>query len=222
MRRTIQAITIAITATLAAAGAATAAEAGKATEHKFEKAADYYAECKQAKREEFAAIKPYLKAFTDSEVMAETMNDPEKFFRLMEIVNDPRTIHVMMNCSLEPVMWDTWMRGLTDYPKLWRATVKLMKPEGMAKWMMAPMNPKIWASMMKHMEPERYVRWAVAFTDQDFYKPLTSFFDPDWYAPRLAWMVDADSYAPLYQALQIPGLTSEAPAPQKKPAPASE
>ncbi len=196
---------------LAFVAPATAAEDAKAaSEHKFEKAAKYYAECKNASRKEFDEIRPYLKAFTDSEVMAETMNDPERFFRLMEIVNDPRTIHVMMNCSLEPVMWDTWMRGLTDFPKLWNASVKLMNPQGMVKWMMAPMNPKIWGSMMRHMEPQRYVRWASAFTNEDFYKPLTSFLDTDWYEPRLAWFVDPQSYAPLYQALQVPGLSAPA------------
>ncbi len=206
MRKALAAAGCLLLAFVAPAGAAEETE--PASEHKFEKAARYYAECKNASSKEFDEIRPYLKAFTDSEVMAETMNDPERFFRLMEIINDPRTIHVMMNCSLEPVMWDTWMRGLTDFPKLWNASIKLMNPQGMVKWMMAPMNPKIWGSMMRHMEPQRYVRWASAFTNEDFYKPLTSFLDTDWYEPRLAWFVDPQSYAPLYQALQVPGLSA--------------
>ena len=86
-------------AALALMGAPAFAAGDNAGEHKFEKALGYYTECKHASAAEFNEIKPYLKAFTDSEVMAETMNDPEKFFKLMEIVNDPRTVHVMMNCS---------------------------------------------------------------------------------------------------------------------------
>ncbi|WP_156098399.1 hypothetical protein [Thermopetrobacter sp. TC1] len=203
-----------LTGLLTVTGAATAKEpdAAQSGEHKFEKAVGYYTECKQASRAEFEKIKPYLKAFTDSEIMAETVNDPERFFKLMEIVNDPRTFHVMANCALEPVMWNTWLRGMMDWPKLMRASVKMMKPEGMAKWMMAPMNPRIWGLMMAHMDPNRYVRWGAAFTNANFYKPLTSFFDPSWYEPRLSWFVDPNTYAPFYQALQVPGLSA---APEK-------
>ncbi len=212
MKRIFTALFGAAIVTLATAGAGLAAETGKPdAEHKFEKAVGYYTQCKQASRKEFEEIKPYLRAFTDSEILGETVNDPEKFFRLMEILNDPRTIHVMMNCATEPVMWDTWMRGLTDYPKLMSAMVKMMNPQGMMKWMMAPMNPRIWRSMLTHMDPARYARWTTAMANADFYKPLTDFYKPEWYEPRLAWLADPKSYDPLLQALQIPGLATTTP-----------
>ncbi len=185
---------------LAMAGTAGAGDtnASDTGQHKFEKAVGYYTECKHASRAEFEKIKPYLKAFTDSEIMAKTINDPERFFMLMKVVNDPRTFHVMANCALEPVMWNTWLRGMTNFPKLVRASVRMMQPEGMAKWMMTPMNPRIWGLMMAHMDPGRYVRWGEAFTNAKFYKPLTSFLDPSWYEPRWSWFVDPKTYAPLY------------------------
>ncbi len=212
MKRIFTALFGAAIVTIATAGAGLSAGTGKPdSEHKFEKAVGYYTQCKQASRKEFEDIKPYLRAFTDSEILGETVNDPEKFFKLMEILNDPRTIHVMMNCATEPVMWDTWMRGLTNYPKLMSAMVKMMNPQGMMKWMMAPMNPKIWRSMLSHMDPARYARWTTAMTNADFYKPLTDFYKPEWYEPRLAWLADPKSYDPLVQALQIPGLATTAP-----------
>ncbi|HHN67041.1 MAG TPA: hypothetical protein ENK15_03260 [Thermopetrobacter sp.] len=194
IRRVIPALAA---AALLAAAPAVSAPQDADTGHKFEKAVGYYTECKNASREEFQQIKPYLKAFTDAELMAGTVNDPEKFFKLMEVVNDPRTLHVMMSCATEPVMWNTWMKGATDFGKMMSAATKLMNPAGLMKWMMAPMNPKIWQSMMKHLEGQRLQRWGTAATNPAFYKPLTNFFDVDWYAPRLAWFVDAASYSPL-------------------------
>ena len=177
-----------------------------AGEHKFQKAVGYYTECKHASAAEFNEIKPYLKAFTDSEVMAETVNDPEKFFKLMEIVNDPRTVHVMMNCSTEPVMWDTWMRGLTDFEKLTKASIKAMNPVGMFKWMMAPINGNVWKSMAAHLDYNRYVRWGQAFLNPKFYRPMTDMLtDYKWYEPRLAWFVKAETYTkPLANLTRIP------------------
>ena len=182
---------------LFAAPAIAADNAAKANagEHKFQKAVSYYTECKAASAAEFEKIKPYLKAFTDSEVMAETVNDPEKFFKLMEVVNDPRTVHVMMNCATEPVMWDTWARGATDFQKLAKASIKAMNPAGMFKWMMAPMNPKVWKSAMAHFDYNRYVRWGQAFQNPKFYRPLTDMLtDYKWYEPRLAWFFKAETY----------------------------
>ena len=177
-----------------------------ASEHKFQKAVAYYTECKGASAAEFNEIKPYLKAFTDSEVMAETVNDPEKFFKLMEIVNDPRTVHVMMNCSTEPVMWDTWMRGLTDFEKLTKASIKAMNPVGMFKWMMAPINGNVWKSVAAHFDYNRYVRWGQAFLNPKFYRPMTDMLtDYKWYEPRLAWFVKAETYTkPLTNMTRIP------------------
>ena len=41
--------------------------------------------------------------------------------RLMTVVKNPCTIHVMTKCATEPVMWDTWMSGMTDFNKMSRA-----------------------------------------------------------------------------------------------------
>lgn len=185
-------------AIISIAGSAIAAEQVQdPAEHKFEKAAEYYAQCNAATSADFEKIKDEIKAFTDAEIMAETVNDPEKFFALMDIVNDPHTIHVMASCATEPVMWDTWMRNGTDFNKMTSAMVKMMNPAGMMKWMIAPMNPKIWQSMMEHMNPEKYTKWTVAMANPTFYSPATSMLDPKWYESRIAWMSKPESYAPL-------------------------
>lgn len=185
-------------ATLFAAGNALAEQAAPA-EHKFEKAAAYYGQCSGATAEEFAGIRERIKAFTDAEIMAATMADPERFMKLTDTVNDPRTMHVMANCATEPVMWDTWVNNAADYPKMMRAAATVMNPGTMMAWMMAPMNPKFWNAAMAHANGEKYVRWAQAPANPEFYKPMTSMGDENWYKPRLAWMSNSQSFEPIYK-----------------------
>ena len=168
-------------------------------EHKFELAQNYYAECKHVEKDDFAEIRPYLRAFTDVEVMAEMMSDPAKAARLGEIVADPRTLHVMMKCSMEPVMWDTWMRGLSDPYKMARAAGRFMNPGVYMVWMMAPMNPAIHQSMMRMGSPDMYARWGTAMMNSTFYQPVFMFADPTFYTPRMSWMMNPASFQPMYQ-----------------------
>jgi hypothetical protein len=178
-------------------------------EHKFEKAKTYYGQCKNVPEGKFEEIKPYLKAFTDMEVMAEMMADPVKFAKLMTIVNDPHTVRTMMLCSTEPVMWDTWMRGLTDYEKMTRAMYRFMDPGMYMRWMMAPMNPQVWTPMFQFMDPNYYAKWMVAFANPTFYQPFYAWMDPNWYAPRLQWMMDPQSFAPMFNAMNVTAGTNE-------------
>ncbi len=173
----------------------------QAMEHKFEKAKDYYAECKHTSGEQFDAIRPYLKAFTDIEVMADMMADPAKFMKLIQVVNDPRVMHVMMKCSTEPVMWDTWMRGLSDPNKMMKAGIRFMNPMMYFNWAMAPMNPQTYAPMMSMMSPQYYVNWTNAMANPAFYSPFFSMMDPNWYTPRMQWMMNPASFAPMFQMM---------------------
>ena len=118
MKSFFKKVAAAATVVAVSATAGFAGEAKKDAEHKFEKAAGYYTECTGATSAEFQKIKPKIKAFTDAELMAETLNDPERLAELSAIVNDPHTIHVMASCATEPVMWDTWMRNGTDFNKM--------------------------------------------------------------------------------------------------------
>ena len=194
-----------------------------ASEHKFELAKRYYGECTATDSEEFEAIRPQLKAFTDMEVMAATMADPAAFARLMAVVNDPRTIHVMTKCATEPVMWDTWMRGMTDFNKMGRAMAHFMNPNMFMQWMMAPMNPAMYQPAMQMMNPVYYTRWMNAMTNPAFYSPVTSLVDPNWYGPRIAWMSNPQSLQPMFNMLPpVAGYLPGAPAAaaQAQPAPA--
>ena len=173
------------------------------SEHKFELAKQYYGQCTDTEDSQFDAIRPYLKAFTDMEVMAQTMADPAKFAQLMAVVNDPRTIHVMTKCATEPVMWDTWMSGMTDFNKMSRAMGYFMNPNMYMNWMMAPMNPAMYQPMMQMASPEYYTRWMNAMMNPAFYQPMTSLADPNWYTPRINWMMNPQSMQPMFNMMNM-------------------
>ncbi len=210
-----------VAAAIAVAMSATTAfgaDQSTSTEHKFEKAKAYHAECEGVQAGEFEQIREKIKAFTDAELMAETMNDPEKLAELSTVVNDPHTIHVMASCASEPVMWNTWMRNGTDFNKMTAAATKMMNPAGMMKWMMAPMNPKIWQSMTAHMNPEKYTKWATAAGNPTFYKPVTNMADPKWYESRVQWASDPNTFTPFTNMFAMFMPTATAPAkPAEKP-----
>jgi len=177
-------------------------------EHKFEKASAYYAQCQGVQQGDFEKIKGHLKAFTDMEVMADYMEDPVKMAQLMQMMYDPRTMHVMMSCATEPVMWDTWMKGLTDFDKMFRVGMRFMNPAIYMNWMMAPMNPQVWTPMMSAMDPNVWNRWAVAMANPAFYQPFFAFADPNWYTPRINWMMNPNSYQPIYNMFNMPATTT--------------
>lgn len=176
-------------------------ERAVSSEHKFELARQYYGQCAGADVSRFDAIRPQLNAFTDMEVMAETMADPGRFMQLMAVVNDPHTIHVMTRCATEPVMWDTWMLGITDFDKMSRAMVHFANPNLYFAWMMAPMQPAMYKPMMQMAQPDYYNRWMTALGNPVFYQPITSLADPSWYAPRIAWMMNPQSMQPLFELM---------------------
>jgi hypothetical protein len=186
MRRIAVALCCAL---LAVMGAPSAAEPESVDpEHKFDLAKRYYGECHATSEDQFDAIRPHLKAFTDVEVMADTMADPARFSQLMRVVMDPRTVHVMSKCASEPVMWDTWMRGITDWQKMSRAMTRFMNPNMYMQWMMAPMQPAMWQPMTAMWDPNFYGRWMTAMMNPAFYQPAFAMMDPNWYAPRIQWL----------------------------------
>lgn len=182
-------------------------------EHKFELAKNYYGNCAHTEGAEFDEIRPYLKGFTDVEVLTEIMADPIKTARLMRIVSDPRTIHVMMKCSTEPVMWDTWMRGITDINKMFRASMVFMNPMTYVNWMMAPFRPEVYTSMFGMISPDNLTRWGTALINPTFYQPL---YEPltslGWYTPRVNWIIDPASYEPLVNLLTLESAQEAPPA----------
>ena len=177
--------------------------AAPASGHKFELAKQFYGQCTDTEDAQFDAIRPHLTAFTDMEVMAQTMADPARFAQLMAIVNDPRTIHVMTKCATEPVMWDTWMAGMTDFDKMSRTMGHFMNPNMYMNWMMAPMNPAMYQPVMQMASPEYYTRWMNAMMNPAFYQPMTSFADPNWYTPRINWMMNPQSMQPMFDMMNM-------------------
>lgn len=66
-----------------------AAEAADATENQFEKAEAYWNRCVTASSADFAKIRAKIKEFIDVELMAETMNAPEKYTKWGTSVSNP-------------------------------------------------------------------------------------------------------------------------------------
>ena len=208
------AISVSLLAVAIAAGSSislASEEKADVSEHKFELAKQYYGQCTDTDSSEFEAIRPQLKAFTDMEVMAETMADPARFSKLMAVVNDPRTIHVMTKCATEPVMWDTWIKGMTDFNKISRAMGHFMNPNMYFNWMMAPMNPAMYQPMMQMANPVYYTRWMNAMMNPAFYQPITSLTDPNWYTPRINWMTDPQSMQPMLNMMNMGGYFTSLP-----------
>jgi len=202
---------VALGTALAVAGAAVAEQtAAPAPEHKFEKAAEYYGQCKNVNKGDFDKIVPQLKAFTDSEIMAATMADPVKFAKLVEVVSDPRALHVMMSCATEPVMWDTWMRGLNDPAKLTRAAMVFANPNVYMAWMNGSMNPAVYTPIMNMANPAYYTTWMTAMSNPAFFQPFMVMADPNWYAPRMQWAMNPASYAPMFNWFNMFGGTQQA------------
>lgn len=211
----VSAACLLLAAVFIGSGASIAAETGAdSSAHKFELARQYYGECTATDSSEFDAIRPQLKAFTDMEIMAQTMADPARFARLMSVVNDPRTIHVMSKCATEPVMWDTWMKGMTDFGKMSRAMVYFMNPGVYMSWMTAPVNPAMYQPMVQMATPQYLARWSNAMMNPAFYQPVTSLADPGWYAPRINWMMNPRSMQPMFELMNTGGYQAAvAPAP---------
>jgi hypothetical protein len=194
---------VAITVAIASSVSFANEQKADPAEHKFELAKQYYGQCTDTDSSQFDSIVPQLKAFTDMEVMAETMADPAKFAQLMTVVNDPRTIHVMTKCATEPVMWDTWMSGMTDFNKMSRAMGHFMNPNMYMQWMMAPMNPAMYQPMMQMANPAYYTRWMNAMMNPAFYQPVTQLADPNWYTPRINWMMNPQSMQPMFNMMNM-------------------
>ena len=208
----VSATLLAVTVAIASSASFAIEEKASPSEHKFELARQYYGQCTDTDSSQFDAIRPQLKAFTDMEIMAETMADPARFAQLMTVVNDPRTIHVMTKCATEPVMWDTWMSGITDFNKMSRAMGHFMNPNMYMQWMMAPMNPAMYQPMMQMANPNYYTRWMNAMVNPAFYQPITSMADPNWYNPRINWMMNPQSMQPMFNMMSMGNYFAPVPA----------
>ncbi len=191
-------------------------------QHRFELARQYYGQCQNADAEKFELIRPYLRAFTDMEVMADTMADPAKFMELMAAVNDPHTMHVMTKCASEPVMWDTWMKGMTDFNKMSRVMTRFMNPNMYFNWMVASMNPATYHPFMKMSDPAYFNKWMTALANPTFYQPMTQMADPNWYTPRIAWMTNPQSMQPFFNMMNLNMMNRGLPQPVTTAAPAAE
>lgn len=177
----------------------------KGMEHKFTKALQYYLEFNpQGTPEDFEKMRPYLKPFTDAEVMADMFTDPRKMAAWMDAITEPDVIYLMMKCSQEPVMWDTWLRGLTDYEKLTRAMFRFFDPTTYMNWAVGLFDPQLYATLFRLLDPNKYARWAYASGNLKFYEPLIQWVYPSWWDERAQWLLDPQTFQPVLDLFAIP------------------
>ena len=133
---------LALTVAIASSVSFANEEAVNPSEHKFELAKQYYGQCTATDSTQFDAIRPQLKAFTDMEIMAETMADPAKFAQLMAVVNDPRMYMQWMMAPMNPAMYQPMMQ--------------MADPAYYTRWMNAMMNPAFYQPITSMADPNWY------------------------------------------------------------------
>lgn len=143
-------------------------------------------------------------AFTDPEVMAATMADPVKFNEFMMAVNNPATSQALMNCSVDPKQWDTWVANFSSPVKLMKAMAQFMNPQVYMNWMTASMNPQTYQFMYAYMNPAFYTQWATASMNPQFYQPMYKPMDPKWQQESTAWMMNPNTYQNMFKSFYAP------------------
>jgi len=163
--------------------------------HRFVKAEQYYKELNpDATPEEWQHMQSLLRPFTDPEAMAAVMADPAKLSAWMTGLTDPDALHLMMRCSQEPVMWNTWLRAMGNPVKMAKATLPFMNPVTYVKWMMAPIDLDMYAGFAPFISGDYYVDWANKATTLKFYEPTWSWAYPEWTVDKVTWMLDPQTY----------------------------
>ena len=161
--------------------------------HNFAKAKEYYLELGNTE-ESFEALVPHLRVFTDFGLMARVMGDPEESAKLMAALADPDVVHLMLRGMQEPVMWDTWVKQLTNPQAYIEMSLVAINPMTYIKWMTSPVNVDVYSALKPFVQSELYADWANKGTKIKLYEPTWSFMNPQWTVDRLAWAIDPKTY----------------------------
>ena len=161
--------------------------------HNFAKAKEYYLELGNTE-ESFEALVQHLRVFTDFGLMARVMGDPEESAKLMAVLADPDVVHLMLRGMQEPVMWDTWVKQLTNPQAYIEMSLVAINPMTYIKWMTSPVNVDVYSALKPFVQSELYADWANKGTKIKLYEPTWSFMNPQWTVDRLAWAIDPKTY----------------------------
>ncbi len=167
--------------------------------HRFTKAEEYFKQLNpNATEEEWLQLREHLRVFTDPARMAAVMGDPVKFAEWMAALSDPDAVHLMMRCSQEPIMWNTWLRNFSNPDLLFKAGVVFVNPLTYLQWMVAPVNTQVYAKLAPLVSSELWADWGNKATTLKFYEPLYSWVDPQWTVDRVNWAFDPNTYGNLF------------------------
>lgn len=167
--------------------------------HRFTKAKKYYFELNpDATEEEWLDMERLLRPFTNPAKMAEIMAHPARMASWMAGLSSPDAVHLMMRCSQEPIMWNTWMRTFTDPGIMMQAMLPFMNPGTYFKWAFAPMDPNVYAGFAPLADPELYTAWGDRLAQPKYYEPLYSWLNPQWSIDRMTWAMNPATYGNLF------------------------
>ena len=167
--------------------------------HRFTKAKHYYFELNpDASQEEWLDMEGLLRPFTNPAKMAEIMADPARMAKWMAGLSSPDAVHLMMRCSQEPIMWNTWMRTFTDPEIMMQAMLPFMNPLTYFKWAFAPMDQNVYAGFAPLADPELDTAWGNRLAQPKYYEPLYSGMYPQWSNDRMAWAMNPETYGNMF------------------------
>ena len=167
--------------------------------HRFTKAEEYFKKLNpDASEEEWLRMRGHLRAFTDPVRLAQVMGDPVQAADFMAALSDPDAVHLMLRCAQEPIMWDTWLRVMTNPEKMMNAGLVFINPLVYFNWMMAPLNPQVYAKLAPLVESELWSDWAAKSANPTFYEPLYSWIDPQWSVDRIFWAMNPNTYGNMF------------------------
>lgn len=163
-----------------------------------------------------AATTEYAEActtFSDPEVFANTMADPNKFMQLVAQMSNPQTAQALMECSSNPQQWNTWMASMSNPTKMMNAAAMFMNPQVYMNWMTASMNPQTYqAAMNTYMNPALYMQWMTAAANPAFYQPMYKMMDTNWQQQSATSMMDPKNYQQMFAAMMPAPVVADASA----------
>lgn len=170
--------------------------------HRFVKAEQFFHEINpDASEEDWVRMQSMLRPFTDPSAMTAIMADPARLSAWLTGLTDPDALHLMMRCSQEPIMWNSWLKMAGNPVRMAEAMVPFLYPNTYFKWMAAPLNPDFYAGFGPLLSTDYYADWADKATTAKFYEPVWSWVYPQWTVDRLSWLVSAEPYTSPFQWL---------------------
>jgi hypothetical protein len=142
-----------------------------------------------------------MKAYTDPQVFAAAMANPNEFMQLIGLMSNPQTAQNMMECGMDSKQWNELLANMTNPAAMMAASGQFMNPQMYMNWMTAMMNPAFYQSAMNtYMNPALYMNWMTAMSNPAYFQqPMQKMMDPKFYEESTAWMMDPANFQKMFE-----------------------